>query len=456
MLKIYNTLTRGKQDFVPLKPNKIGMYVCGVTVYDLCHIGHARTFVNFDVIVRYLRYRGFDVTYVRNITDIDDKIIKRANERNIPAKELAENFIVEMHRDFDALNIKRPDFEPKATDNIGEIIALVEKLIEKKHAYVSENGDVVFDINSFKDYGRLSGQKLDELQAGARIEVAKTKHNPLDFVLWKMSKPGEPAFDSPWGAGRPGWHIECSAMNGKYLGKEFDIHGGGSDLIFPHHENEIAQSCCAHQTSYVHYWMHSGMVMINEEKMSKSLNNFFTIRDVLKEYDAETVRYFLLSGQYRSPLNYSKENLDKARAALNRFYTALRDCTPVMPDEQDDEYTEKFKEYMDDDFNTPGAISVLFDLVKQINKEEKEKAALLSGRLKQLAGVLGILEQDPNVFLTTGASSDDAGAIEELIKERNEARKSKDWARADAARDKLKAMHIELEDGPNGTTWHRV
>ena len=431
------------------------MYVCGVTTYDLCHIGHARTFVNFDVIVRYLRFSGYDVTYVRNITDIDDKIIKRANERGISAKDLANQYIDEMHKDFDSLNIKRPDIEPKATETIEEIIAFVQKLIDNKNAYVSENGDVVFDINSFKNYGKLSGQILDELQAGARIEVAKSKHNPLDFVLWKMSKEGEPCWDSPWGKGRPGWHIECSAMNNKYLGSEFDIHGGGSDLIFPHHENEIAQSCCANHTSYVHYWMHSGMVMINEEKMSKSLNNFFTIRDVLKTYDAETVRFFLLSGQYRSPLNYSQENLDKARAALNRFYTTLRDVKSIKEVSGDDEYVAKFKEYMDDDFNTPGAISVLFDLVKQINKSDDETAAVLAGRLKQLSSVLGILEQDPATFLMSGANNDDAQEIEALIKERNDARLAKDWARADAARDKLKAMNIELEDGPNGTTWHR-
>lgn len=456
MLKIYNSLTRTKQEFKPTTPGKIGMYVCGVTVYDLCHIGHARTFVNFDVIVRYLRYAGYEVKYVRNITDIDDKIIKRANERGISAHDLAEQFIVEMHKDFDALNIKRPDIEPKATDNITEIVNFVQKLIDNQHAYVAENGDVLFDINSFKEYGKLSGQKLDELQAGARIEVEKTKHNPLDFVLWKMSKPGEPSWESPWGAGRPGWHIECSAMNNKYLGKEFDIHGGGSDLIFPHHENEIAQSCCANKTPYVHYWMHSGMVMINEEKMSKSLNNFFTIRDVLETYDAETIRFFLLSGQYRSPLNYSQENLDKARAALNRLYTTLRDTQAVEPDSTEDEYTAKFKEYMDDDFNTPGAISVLFDLAKQINKESGETAQKLAGRLKQLASVLGILEQDPNKFLTTGAKDDDVEQIEALIKQRNDARKQKNWALADEARDKLKQMHIELEDGPQGTVWHRV
>ena len=456
MLKIYNTLTRSKQEFKPITEVKIGMYVCGVTTYDFCHIGHARTFVNFDVIVRYLRYSGFDVKYIRNITDIDDKIIRRANEKGISAKELAEHFIDEMHNDFDALNIKRPDIEPRATDNIQEIINLVQKLIDNGNAYISENGDVVFNINSFKDYGKLSGQKIDELQAGSRIEIAKSKHNPLDFVLWKMSKPGEPSWQSPWGEGRPGWHIECSAMNGKHLGTEFDIHGGGSDLIFPHHENEIAQSCCAHHTSYVHYWMHSGMVMINEEKMSKSLNNFFTIRDVLKTYDAETIRFFLLSGQYRSPLNYSQENLDKARAGLNRLYTTLRDTPAINPTSDSDEFTAKFKEYMDDDFNTPGAISVLFDLTKQINKEEGQKASMLAGRLKQLASVLGILEQDPMTFLTSGANDDDAEEIEALIKERNDARKAKDWGRADAARDKLKAMNIELEDGPQGTIWHRV
>ncbi|MGN0915765.1 MAG: cysteine--tRNA ligase [Succinivibrio sp.] len=456
MLKIYNTLTRSKQEFKPIREGEIGMYVCGVTVYDLCHIGHARTFVNFDVIVRYLRYSGYKVTYVRNITDIDDKIIKRANERGIAAKDLAEQFIVEMHNDFDALNIRRPDIEPRATQTIDEIIAFVKKLIDNKNAYVAQNGDVVFKIDTFPEYGRLSGQKIDELKAGARIEVAQGKENPLDFVLWKMSKPGEPYWDSPWGKGRPGWHIECSAMNNKYLGSEFDIHGGGSDLAFPHHENEIAQSCCANHNDYVHYWMHSGMVMINEEKMSKSLNNFFTIRDVLKEYDPETIRFFLLSGQYRSPLNYSQENLDKARAALNRFYTTLRDTKASEPDTAEDEYTAKFKEYMDDDFNTPGAISVLFDLVKAVNKESGEKAEKLAGRLKQLASVLGILEQDPDTFLKSGAGVDDSAEIEALVKERNDARKAKDWARADAARDKLKAMNIELEDTPNGTIWHRI
>lgn len=460
MLKIYNTLSRSKEEFVPIHKGKVSMYVCGVTVYDLCHIGHARTFVNFDVVVRYLRYCGYEVKYVRNITDIDDKIIKRSLERGIDAKDLAEQFIVEMHKDFDALNILRPDIEPKATENIPEIIELVQKLIDNGNAYVSGNGDVVFKIASFADYGKLSGQKLDELQAGARIEVEHTKENPIDFVLWKMSKPGEPAWDSPWGLGRPGWHIECSAMNSRYLGHTFDIHGGGADLIFPHHENEIAQSCCAWHENYVNYWLHSGMVMINEEKMSKSLNNFFTIRDVLKSYDAETIRFFLLSAQYRSPLNYTEENLEKARSGLNRLYTTMRDAPKVddvsLPDE--DEYTKKFCEYMDDDFNTPGASSVLFDLVRSINKtEDPREASLLCKRLQQLGGVLGILQQDPQTFLKSGAGdNDDAAVIEKLIADRAQARLNKDWAAADKARDTLKAMGIELEDGPSGTTWHRV
>lgn len=457
MLRIHNSLSKKKENFTPINPGRIGMYVCGVTVYDLCHIGHARTFVNFDVIVRYLRYCGYDVTYVRNITDIDDKIIRRAGERNIPTKDLSEHFIEEMHKDFDALGIKRPDIEPKATQNIDVIIDLVKKLIDSDHAYVAENGDVCFRIESFPDYGRLSGQKLEELQAGARVEVAEGKRSPLDFVLWKMSKPGEPSWDSPWGKGRPGWHIECSAMNSRFLGTKFDIHGGGSDLLFPHHENEIAQSCCAFNTSYVNYWMHSGMVMINEQKMSKSLHNFFTIRDVLKEYDPESVRFFLMSGQYRSALNYSHENLDKARAALTRLYTTLRGIKAIRPDCAEDEYTSMFKEYMDDDFNTPGAIAVLFDLAKRINKESGEKAAKLAGRLKELGSVLGILEQQPDEFLKSGSSEDtDTAVIESLILERNEARKTKDWGRADAARDKLKAMRIELEDGPSGTSWRRI
>ena len=463
MLQIHNTITRKKEDFVPITPGEIGMYVCGVTVYDLCHIGHARTFVSFDMIVRYLRYLGYKVKYVRNITDIDDKIIKRAQEKGVSAQELAEHFIGEMYADFDALNIARPDFEPRATDNIPAIIDLVQRLIAKDHAYVADNGDVMFALDSFKQYGRLSGQKLDELNAGARVAVEKTKRNPFDFVLWKMSKEGEPAWDSPWGEGRPGWHIECSAMNSKLLGTTFDIHGGGSDLIFPHHENEIAQSCCAFDTKYVNYWMHSGMVMINKEKMSKSLNNFFTIRDVLKEYDAETVRYFLISAQYRSALNYSKENLDSARTALSRLYTALKNVTVGAP-QGGEEYVTRFKAAMDDDFNTPAALAVLFDLAKAINTAATtEEASGLAGRLVELGAILGILYQDPVKFLQSGAAvaqndegADEVAKIEALIAQRKEARARKDYAAADAARNELTAMGIVLEDGPNGTTWRRA
>ena len=457
MLQIYNTLNRQKEEFVPITPGSIGMYVCGVTVYDLCHIGHARTFVSFDMIVRYLRYRGFKVKFVRNITDIDDKIIKRANEKGIDAKELAEHFINEMYQDFDKLNIARPDVEPRATENIPEIIALVQKLIDKGFAYVADNGDVMFAIDKFKDYGRLSRQKLEELEAGARVEVQRSKRNPFDFVLWKMAKPGEPEWHSPWGKGRPGWHIECSAMNSKILGDNFDIHGGGSDLIFPHHENEIAQSCCAHDSKYVNYWMHSGMVMINDEKMSKSLGNFFTIRDVLKEYDAETIRFFLLSAQYRSALNYSQENLDNAKSSLSRLYTALRDVK-VGAAKGGEEYVERFKSFMDDDFNTPGAISVLFELAKAVNTAKEDEASGLAGRLVELASVLGLLYQDPVKYLQgqTDGVDDDVAVIESLIEERKQARARKDFAAADEARNKLTAMGVVLEDGPNGTTWRRA
>ena len=457
MIQIHNTITRQKEDLVPITPGELGMYVCGVTVYDFCHIGHARTFVSFDMIVRYLRYRGFKVKYVRNITDIDDKIIKRANEKGMSAKELAEEFITKMYEDFDRLNIARPDVEPRATDHIPEIIALVERLIKKGFAYVAGNGDVMFAIDAFKNYGRLSGQKLEELEAGSRVEVEKTKRNPFDFVLWKMAKEGEPFWESPWGNGRPGWHIECSAMNSKVLGQHFDIHGGGSDLIFPHHENEIAQSCCAFDTKYVNYWLHSGMVMVNDEKMSKSLGNFFTIRDVLKQYDAETVRYFLISAQYRSPLNYSQDNLDNARASLARLYTALRDVK-AGPACGGEEYVERFTKFMDDDFNTPGALSVLFDLAKAVNTSSGTEAEGLAGRLLELAGVLGLLTQDPVKFLQgqSDGADDDVALIESLIEERRAARANKDFAAADAARNKLTEMGVVLEDGPNGTTWRRA
>ncbi|MDD7545439.1 cysteine--tRNA ligase [Actinobacillus porcinus] len=458
MLKIFNTLTREKEEFKPINPNQVGMYVCGVTVYDLCHFGHGRTFVSFDVITRYLRYLGYNLRYVRNITDVDDKIIKRALENNETCDELVNRMIAEMHKDFDALNIQRPDVEPRATQHIAEIIAMVESLIARKHAYVAEDGDVMFDVESFQKYGALSRQNLEQLQAGARVEIKSVKKNPMDFVLWKMSKPNEPSWDSPWGKGRPGWHIECSAMNSKELGHHFDIHGGGSDLMFPHHENEIAQSCCAHDGEYVNYWLHTGMLTINEEKMSKSLNNFFTIRDILTKYDAESVRYFFLTAQYRSLLDYSEENIGLARKALERLYTALRGCEFVELG-ADDQYVADFKTAMDDDFNTPGALAVLFELAREINKlktEDKSKANVLASRLKQLAGVLGLLEQDPEAFLQGNAADDEVSKIEALIKQRNDARAAKDWAAADAARDALKDMGVVLEDGAGGTTWRKV
>ena len=437
------------------------MYVCGVTIYDLCHIGHGRTFVAFDVVARYLRYLGYDLTFVRNITDVDDKIIKRAAENGETCDQLTERLIADMHADFDALNMQRPDIEPRATKHIAEIIEMVQRLLDRGHAYVASNGDVMFSVDTFKDYGKLSRQDLEQLQAGARVDVDEAKRNPVDFVLWKMSKPGEPSWTSPWGAGRPGWHIECSAMNSKQLGEHFDIHGGGSDLMFPHHENEIAQSCCAHDAPYVNYWMHSGMVMVDREKMSKSLGNFFTIRDVLSHYDAETVRYFLMSGHYRSQLNYSEENLKQARTALERLYTALRGLDLSAPPAGGEAFEERFRTAMDDDFNTPEAYSVLFDMAREVNRlkaDDLAAANALGAALRQLAGVLGLLQQDPEVFLQGGASADDSetAEIEALIKARNDARAAKDWPAADAARNRLTEMGIVLEDGPQGTTWRRA
>ncbi|MCW9699662.1 cysteine--tRNA ligase [Avibacterium sp. 20-129] len=458
MLKIFNTLSREKEIFTPIEANKVGMYVCGVTVYDLCHIGHGRTFVCFDVIARYLRYLGYDLTYVRNITDVDDKIIKRALENKETCEQLVDRMVAEMYRDFDALNILRPNIEPRATHHIPEIIDIVEKLIQRGHAYVAENGDVMFDIESFPQYGKLSRQDLTQLQAGARIEISEIKKNPMDFVLWKMSKPNEPSWDSPWGKGRPGWHIECSAMNSKQLGDHFDIHGGGSDLMFPHHENEIAQSCCAHDGEYVNYWIHSGMIMVDKEKMSKSLGNFFTIRDVLNHYHGEVVRYFLLTAHYRSQLNYSEENLNLAQGALERLYTALRDTDPNVAPQGGEAFVVQFKEAMDDDFNTPNALSVLFEMAREINKlkgEDKIKASQLAARLRELGDILGLLQQAPERFLQAGADDDEVAKIEALIKQRNEARATKNWAAADEARDQLNAMGIVLEDGANGTTWRK-
>ena len=459
MLKIYNTLKREKEEFKPINPNQVGMYVCGVTVYDLCHFGHGRTFVSFDVIARYLRYSGYNLCYVRNITDVDDKIIKRAIENNETCDQLVDRMIAEMHKDFDALNILRPDVEPRATHHISEIIAMVEKLIANGHAYVAADGDVMFDVESFPKYGALSRQNLDQLQAGARVEIKSVKKNPMDFVLWKMSKENEPSWESPWGNGRPGWHIECSAMNSKELGEHFDIHGGGSDLMFPHHENEIAQSCCANHGNYVNYWLHTGMLTIDKEKMSKSLGNFFSIRYMLDLYDAESLRYFFLTAHYRSLLDYSIDNLNLARSALERLYTALRGCDLTVPAKGGEQYVEAFKTAMDDDFNTPGALAVLFEIAREVNKlktEDTETANGLAVRLKELASVLGLLERDPETFLKGDANDDEAAEIEALIKQRNEAKAAKNWAVADEVRDKLKAMNIVLEDTPNGTTWRKA
>lgn len=458
MLKVFNTLTRQKEEFKPITPGKVKLYVCGVTIYDYCHIGHARTYVAFDVIVRYLRARGFEVTYVRNITDVDDKIIRRAQENNEAIADVTERYTQAMHDDFDALNLLRPDIEPTVTGHMQDIIVMIERLIADGHAYVANDGDVLFDVSTFKEYGQLSRQNLEQLQAGARVDVADNKQDPLDFVLWKQAKANEPSWQSPWGAGRPGWHIECSAMNKRHLGEHFDIHGGGSDLIFPHHENEVAQSCCANHSPYVNYWMHSGMVQVDEVKMSKSLGNFFTIRDVLAQFDAETVRYFLLSSHYRSQLNYSKDNLEQARASLERLYTALRDAPEVAASEPAAaDMHDRFYAAMDDDFNAPEALAVLFELAREVNRAltagDSAAAGAYAAQLRQLGQLLGLLTQTPAAFLQ-GADAD-VVEIEALIAERNAARAAKDWARADAARDKLAAMQIELEDTATGTRWRR-
>lgn len=459
MLRIYNTLTRQKEEFKPIQPGKVGMYVCGITVYDLSHMGHGRTYVAFDVMQRYFRYSGYDVTYVRNITDVDDKIIKRANENNETCDALTERTIGMMHEDFAALNMLPADIEPRVTTHMNEIIEIIQRLIDNGHAYVGDSGDVMFEVSSYQDYGKLGRQDLEQLVAGARVDVDGNKRDPLDFVLWKLAKPGEPFWSSPWGEGRPGWHIECSAMSSKHLGAHFDIHGGGSDLTFPHHENEIAQSCCANKTKYVNYWVHSGMVQVDNEKMSKSLGNFFTIREVLKDYDSETVRYFLISGHYRSQLNYSEDNLKQAKASLERLYTALRDVTPATEITLEHASLAKFSEVMDDDFNTPEALSIVFELARELNKvkaEDQELAAQLAAIIAKLGEVLGILQADPESFLQGEQDDDEVAKIEALILKRNQARADKQWADADAARDALTAMGVVLEDGAEGTTWRKV
>jgi cysteinyl-tRNA synthetase len=459
MLQIYNSLTRPKEEFAPLEPGKVRMYVCGMTVYDLCHLGHARVMVVFDVVYRYLRERGYDVIYVRNITDIDDKIINRANERGEPFSDLTERFIAAMHEDSDALGILPPTEEPRATAHMAEILSMIEALIEKGHAYAADNGDVYYSVASFEGYGRLSGKDPEELRAGARVEVGEAKRDPLDFALWKAVKPGEPAWDSPWGPGRPGWHIECSAMSTSCLGNHFDIHGGGADLQFPHHENEIAQSEGATGEPFVNLWMHNGFVRVNEEKMSKSLGNFFTVREILARYRPEEVRYFILTSQYRSPLNYDDEHLDNARSALTRLYTALRGLPDAEP-AGGEAFRERFHAAMDDDFNTPEALAVLFDLVREINRvraEDEATAAGLGAELRRLGEVLGILQDDPEAYLQGegGAEGLSDADIEDLIRQRADARKSKQWAEADRIRDELQAAGIVLEDAAGGTSWRR-
>ncbi|CAM3581906.1 cysteine--tRNA ligase [Pseudoalteromonas maricaloris] len=459
MLQIFNTLTRQKAPFKPLKEGKVDMYVCGITIYDFCHVGHARTYVSFDVMNRYLRYLGYDVTYVRNITDVDDKIIKRAAENKESINDLTVRMTKAMHEDFTALNMLPADIEPTVTGHMDEIIEMIARLIEKGHAYVAKDGDVLFDVSTFEQYGQLSQQDLEMLQAGARVEVAQDKDDPLDFVLWKKAKSGEPAWQSPWGEGRPGWHIECSAMSSKHLGEFFDIHGGGSDLQFPHHENEIAQSCCANNGRYVNTWIHTGMVQVNKEKMSKSLGNFFTVREVLKAFDRETVRYFLINGHYRSQLNYSQENLEQARSSLERIYTALRGVELVEVELKGNAYVERFETAMNDDFNTPEALPVIFELSKEVNRL-KDSDAKAAGEhafiLVKLAEVLGIAQQDPESFLQGEQDDDEVAQIEALIEKRRRARENKDWAAADEARDALTALGVVLEDSAGKTTWRKA
>lgn len=455
MLHIHNTLTRVKEVFVPLIPRKVRMYVCGMTVYDLCHLGHARVFVVFDMATRWLRASGYEVEYVRNITDIDDKIIKRAAENNETPAALTERFINEMHQDERALGVLPPNHEPRATAYVAQMLALIGQLIDKGLAYPAPNGDVYYSVRGFPAYGRLSGKSLDELRAGERVEVDASKRDPLDFVLWKAAKLGEPAWESPWGSGRPGWHIECSAMSADLLGKHFDIHGGGQDLQFPHHENEIAQSEGAHGCTFVNYWMHNGFVRVDNEKMSKSLGNFFTIREVLQKYDAEVVRFFILRAHYRSPLNYSDVHLDDAKNALNRLYVALKGVAPTAgPLDWMHPTAQSFKAAMDDDFNTPEALAVLFELAGSANRGD-DAAALL---LRKLGGVLGLLQRDAADFLKSGATSSrfSETEIDAMIEARLNARIAKDFAESDRIREVLLAAGVVLEDAAGGTVWRRA
>lgn len=462
MLQIYSTLTRTKTPFEPLQAGKIGIYVCGVTVYDYCHIGHGRVMVAFDVITRYLRWRGWDVNYVRNITDVDDKIIRRAAENGESVDALTERMIAAMHEDEQQLKVLRPDHEPRVTGHMDNIIAFIGTLLDKDYAYQASNGDIYYRVEKFETYGRLSNQNIDELRSGSRVEVEEAKESPLDFVLWKAAKPGEVSWSSPWGEGRPGWHIECSAMSKSCIGHTLDIHGGGPDLPFPHHENEIAQSEAANGCTYANYWMHAGAVRVNQEKMSKSLNNFFTIRDVLETYNPEVVRYFLTSAHYRSYIDYSEDSLKEARSALERFYQALQGVAVAgqAVNATTGDYEARFCEAMDDDFNTPRALAVLFELVNELNTAKRTdplRASELAVELKRLAGVVGLLQQDPDQFLKGEERADGLShdAIEALIQQRVEAKRNKDYAESDRIRDELAAQGIILKDSREGTTWYR-
>ncbi len=462
MLTIYNTLSRSKEVFRPIEAGKVRMYVCGMTVYDFCHLGHARVMVVFDMVARWLRASGLEVCYVRNITDIDDKIIRRAQENGESIHALTSRFIDAMHEDADALGVLRPDFEPRATDHVPAMQRLIARLTDRGLAYVAANRDVCYAVRKFKNYGRLSGKSLDELRAGERVQVGGEKNDPLDFVLWKQAKADEPEeakWASPWGEGRPGWHIECSAMSSELLGPHFDIHGGGMDLQFPHHENEIAQSEGAHGCCFVNYWMHNGFVRVDDEKMSKSLGNFFTIREVLRKFDAEVVRFFILRAHYRSALNYSDAHLEDARHALSRLYTALKKLPPDDADaavDWDEAHAQRFRQAMNDDFNTPEAVAVLFELANEVNRSA---APQLARQLKALGVVLGLFGRDAQDFLQ-GAAGDggslDAAFIEARIAERAVAKKSKDYAAADRIRAELLEAGVILEDGAGGTSWRRA
>ncbi|WP_417553139.1 cysteine--tRNA ligase [Marinomonas fungiae] len=459
MLKVFNTMTGKKEEFKPIEEGKVKMYVCGITVYDYCHIGHARAMISFDVITRFLRHIGYDLTFVRNITDVDDKIIKRAEENGETTAQLTERMIAAMHEDEVALGNKLPDLEPKATEFMQQIIDMIQVLVDKGFAYQGESGDVYYRASKFEEYGKLNNRKLEEMLAGARIEVEASKEHPADFVLWKPAKAGEVSWESPWGKGRPGWHIECSAMSTHCLGNHFDIHGGGPDLKFPHHENEIAQSEAATGEQYVNYWMHCGAVRVNNEKMSKSLGNFFTIREVLEKFNPEVVRYLMVSSQYRSSIDYSDASLKEAKTALERLYTALRGQV-VAENYVATEYTSRFEDAMRDDFNTPVALSVLFELVRELNKaraEGSEQAATLAAELKALAELVGLLSQDPEYFMQNSTVNDglSAQAIEDYIAERAQARKDKNFSRSDEIRDLLLEQGITLLDTREGTTWTR-